>query len=99
MSGFEAKTSFRKFILGSFHFVVVSPPTCAFLSPRSDNATMGAEKFDLQVGAIGDVNELEYISALHQTGDDIRLDASIQCKLKKAVVVVLTLYNRLSCSQ
>lgn len=30
------------------------------------------------VGAAGDVKELEYVSAIHQTGPDIRRDGSIR---------------------
>jgi hypothetical protein len=34
--------------------------------------------FDQLVGAAGDVKELEYISALHQTDvEEVRMDASI----------------------
>ena len=39
-------------------------------------------KFERLVGAAGDVKELEYISALHQTDtDEVRKDASIKGKL------------------
>jgi hypothetical protein len=35
-------------------------------------------EFSQLIGAAGDVKELEYVSALHQTGDTIRLDASLR---------------------
>jgi hypothetical protein len=39
---------------------------------------MGGPSFARPVGAAADVKELEYISALHQTGDSVRLDGSIK---------------------
>ena len=38
---------------------------------------MGGSSFQRPVGAEADVKELEYISALHQTGDVLREDGSI----------------------
>jgi len=37
-----------------------------------------AAPFEALTGAAGDVKELEYISALHQTGAEVRRDASIK---------------------
>lgn len=43
---------------------------------------MSLAPFDMLVGAAGDVKELEYISALHQTDlDRVRKDASIRGEL------------------
>jgi hypothetical protein len=39
---------------------------------------MGLESFDLPCGSAADVAELEYISALHQTGESVRLDGSVK---------------------
>jgi hypothetical protein len=39
---------------------------------------MGLESFDLPCGSAADVAELEYIAALHQTGESMRLDGSIK---------------------
>lgn len=39
---------------------------------------MTVGRFEQLVGAAGDVAELEYIAALHQTGDEVRRDASLQ---------------------
>jgi hypothetical protein len=41
------------------------------------NQAMGLESFDLPCAAAGDVAELEYISALHQTGATLRVDGSV----------------------
>lgn len=45
---------------------------------------MGLETFDLPCGSAGDVAELEYIAALHQTGEKVRLDGSV-----KGILVVV----------
>jgi hypothetical protein len=37
-------------------------------------------EFDQLIGAAADVKELEYISALHQTGRQVRKDGSIKGK-------------------
>jgi len=40
-----------------------------------------AATFEALTGAAGDVKELEYISALHQTREEVRRDASIRGEL------------------
>lgn len=48
-------------------------------------------KFEQPIGPVGDVNELEYISALHQSDKtEIRRDASIRGTLLLPVAPFLT---------
>ena len=45
-------------------------------------------RFERPVGPYADTKELEYISALHQTSEEIRKDGSIRGKNKKPGTVV-----------
>ena len=52
--------------------------------------------FEKPIGAIADVREIEYISALHQVGDDgIRVDGSIRGTFVKRIVVDVFCYVNL----
>jgi hypothetical protein len=44
----------------------------------TNHQAMTVGRFEQLVGAAGDVAELEYIAALHQTGETVRRDASLQ---------------------
>jgi hypothetical protein len=46
-------------------------------------------KFTKPKGATADLREMEYISALHQTGKELRQDGSIDGELLAAVCVCL----------
>ena len=48
--------------------------------------------FDRPVGAATDVKELEYVSFLHQSGTELRLDASIRGTVNIAANVFIFLY-------
>ena len=45
--------------------------------------------FDRPVGAATDVKELEYVSFLHQSGTELRLDASIRGTVNIAINVFI----------
>jgi hypothetical protein len=49
---------------------------------------MTVGRFEQLVGAAGDVAELEYIAALHQTGETVRRDASLQGMQQRLLMVM-----------